>query len=301
MQAAVVPILPQLSLKRILYATDFSTSSQACLEIVGALARHYQAEAYIANVRPPMPYTMATPEAVCIMENQRERAARHDMETLLHSPALHGVAASAIMETGDPAEELRRAVRDYDIDMVVVATHGRTGLMRLLMGSLAEELFRSLPCPVVTIGPHLSARRIELQAVRTILCPTDLSKASRAGFVNVAALARDFEAKVVVLHSLPGGDALSAQALESAVEARRNAQRMFAPDVDPRCPLEIVVDFGDPAERILAAAREHQADLIAFGVRQAGEATTHFRNTVAYKVVLEAECPVLTSRSAEKW
>ena len=123
MQAAVVPILPQLSLKRILYATDFSTSSQACLAILGALARRYQAEAYIANVRPPMPYTMATPEAVCMMENQRERAARHDMETLLHSPALHGVATSAIVETGDPAEELRRAVRDYDIDMVVVATH----------------------------------------------------------------------------------------------------------------------------------------------------------------------------------
>lgn len=301
MQAAVVPILPQLSLKRILYATDFSTSSQACLEIVGALARHYQAEAYIANVRPPMPYTMATPEAVCIMENQRERATRHDMETLLHSPALHGVAASAIIETGDPAEELRRAVRDYDIDMVVVATHGRTGLMRLLMGSLAEELFRSLPCPVLTLGPHLSKRIPELHGIRTILCPTDLSNASRAGFVNVASLARDFEAKIVVLHSLPGGDALSAQALERAVEARRNAQRIFAPEVDPRCPLEIVVDFGDPAERILAAAREHQADLIAFGVRQAGEATTHFRNTVAYKVVLEAECPVLTSRSSEKW
>lgn len=300
MPAAVVPVLPQLSLKRILYATDFSPASQACLAIAGALARRYHAEVYVANVRPPMPYTMATPEAVCIMENQRERATRHDMDLLLHSPDLRGVAASAIVETGDPAEELKRAVRDYDIDLAVVGTHGRTGLMRLLMGSLAEELFRNLPCPVLTIGPHLSNRIAALRTVKTILCPTDLSTASRTGFVNVASLACEFNAKVVVLHVLPC-DALSSQAVEMAVEARRSAQRMFSPEVDPRCPLEIVVDFGDPAARILAVAREQQADLIAFGVRQAGELPTHFRNTVAYRVVLDAECPVLTSRSPEKW
>jgi nucleotide-binding universal stress UspA family protein len=192
-------------------------------------------------------------------------------------------------------------VRDYDIDLAVVGTHGRTGLMRLLMGSLAEELFRSLSCPVLTIGPHLSRRKLDLNSVNTILCPTDLSSESRTGFVNVAALACEFQAKIVVLHVIPGSDALSAHALEAAVEARRAAQRIFSPDVDPRCPLEIVVDFGDPAERILAAAREHHAAVIALGVRQAGEPTTHFRNTVAYRVVLEAECPVLTSRSPEKW
>ncbi|MFI5104397.1 MAG: universal stress protein, partial [Terriglobales bacterium] len=60
----------------------------------------------------------------------------------------------------------------------------------------------------------------------------------------------------------------------------------------------MVVDFGDPAERILHAIHEHQADVLALGVRHAGEASTHFRNTVAYKVVQEAECPVLTQRTA---
>lgn len=301
MQAAIVPVLPQLSLKRIMYATDFSASSHDCIAIVGALARRYQAEVYIANVSPPMPYTMATPEAVCLVENQRERAIRLDMEKLLHSPELKGVAASTIIEAGDPAEELRRAVRDYDIDLAVLGTHGRTGLLRLLMGSLAEELLRSLACPVLTIGPHISGRIASLHQVDTILCPTDLSRQSRVGFMNVAALAREFQARIVVLHVMPTEGRLNSQVLEAAVEARRVAQRIFAPDVDPRCPLEIVVDFGDPAERILAAAREHRADLIAFGVQQAGASVTHFRNTVAYRVVLEAECPVLTSRSPEKW
>lgn len=72
---------------------------------------------------------------------------------------------------------------------------------------------------------------------------------------------------------------------------------MFCAGIDPRCEFEIVVDFGPPVERILGCARESQADLIAFGVRPGGEAGTHFRNTVAYRVVLNAECPVLTCRA----
>lgn len=298
MQAAAVPVVPAVAINRILYATDFSIASKMALPVVAALARRYHAEVYLANVRSPLPYTMVTPEAVCVVEKKREQESRAAMDDLLHSPELQGIAATPILETGDPAEELKRAVHDHDIDLAVAGTHGRTGLMRLLLGSIAEELFRNLPCPVLTVGPRY-IRRLALPhgRIHTILCPTDLSAHSRAAFPYAASIAAEYQAKIILLHTIPARNALSSIAIETATLARREVQRMFCADLDPCCNFEIVVDFGDPVERILGCAREYEADLIAIGVRQGSEASTHFRNTVAYRVVLDAQCPVLTCRS----
>jgi len=203
-----------------------------------------------------------------------------------------------VVKTGDPAEELGRMVRDLKIDLVVLATHGRKGVMRFLMGSLAEELFRNLPVPVLTVGPQLSERFAAIKTLKTVLYPTDLSAESQAAFPFVAALAAEYRSKIVLLHVISGAHALEAKALDLAARARGQMQKLFSGEIDPRCQVEMVVDFGDTAERILHAAREFHADVVALGVLPAGEASTHFRKTVAYKVVLEAECPVLTARGA---
>ena len=297
MQAVVVPIVPAIAIRRILYATDFSSVSKKALAVVGALARRYHSQVYIANVRSPLPYTMATPEAVCVVERKREQESLAAVEQLLHSSELEGVAASALTETGDPAQELKRAVRDYNIDLTVLGTHGRTGLMRLLMGSVAEELFRNLDCPVLIVGPRFVNRLAPPDgSIHTILYPTDLSPESKAAFKYAVSLAVEYQAKIVLLHTIPARNALRSIVMETVALARNSVKRMFCADVDPRCDVEVVVDFGEPAERILACAREFRAGLIAFGVKPAGEASTHFRNTVAYRVVLNAECPVLTCR-----
>ena len=301
MSAVVVPIVPRIELKRILYATDFSAASRTALPIVCALARRYHSQVYVANVRSPLPQAVAAPEAACLAENQREREARKEMDNLLRGDEMKGVAATLLVKSGDPAEELHRAVRDHDIDLAVVGMHGRTGLMRLLMGSLAEELFRNLPCPVLTVGPHLAKRFEHPEGIRSIVCATDLSPDSRLVFPLVASLAAEFEAGIVLVHVIPSQAALSSKGMELAGQRRVEIQRLFCGEVDPRCGFEVVVDFGEPAERILSCAQEHQADLIAFGVRQAGDAATHLRHTVAYKVALESECPVLTQRSSQEW
>jgi nucleotide-binding universal stress UspA family protein len=297
MQAVVVPIVPAIAIRRILYATDFSSASKKALAVVGAIARRYHSQVYITNVRSPLPYTMATPEAVCIVERKREQEILAAVDRLLHSPELEGLAASPLTETGDPAQELKRAVRDHNIDLTVLGTHGRTGLMRLLMGSVAEELFRNLECPVLTVGPRFVPWLTPPeQNIHTILYATDLSPESKAAFSYAVSLAVEYQAKIVLLHTIPARHALSSILRETVVLARNSMKRMFCSEIDPRCDFQIVVDFGEPAERILACAREFQAGLIALGVKAAGEASTHIRNTVAYRVVLNAECPVLTCR-----
>lgn len=297
MSAVVVPLVPAIAIRRMLYATDFSAASNAALPLVAALARRYGSEVYVVNIRSALPYTMATPEAVCVIESQGEREARAAMDEVLRSPDLEGLCTRVIVETGEPAEELKRAARDYDIDLAVLGTHGRSGLMRLLMGSISEELLRSLDCPVATVGPHFSQTRITPDMIKTILYPTDLSLESRAAFPYVASLAVEYRARIVLLHTILPGNAVTSIALETAALARREMQRMFTSEVDPRSQFETVVDFGDPTQRILESAHEYRAGLIAFGVQPASTASTHFRNTVAYRVVLNADCPVLTCRS----
>lgn len=297
MQPVVVPIVPAIAIRRILYATDFSSASKKALAVAGAIARRYHSQVYVANVRLPLPYTMATPEAVSVVERQREQESVTAVDRLLHSSELKGVAASALSETGDPAQELKRAVRDHNIDLTVLGTHGRTGLMRLLMGSVAEELLRNLECPVLTVGPRFVSRLAPAdRPIPSILYPTDLSFRSKAAFSYAVSLAVEYQAKIVLLHIIAPRNALSSIATETVALARNAIKRMFCSEIDPRCDFQVVVDFGEPAERILACAREFQAGLIALGVKPAGEASTHLRNTVAYRVVLNAECPVLTCR-----
>jgi len=165
------------------------------------------------------------------------------------------------------------------------------------MGSVAEELFRSLPCPVLSVGPHL-ANRLKAQAeVKQILFPTDLSQESQAVFPYLALIASEYKAHLQLLHVLPVEKATNPEAKALAEPLRKQMEYAFSPYVPPMCSAEFVIDSGDLSERILAHAHASQADLIGLGVRKAAEATTHLCDTAAYKVVVGAECPVLTARA----
>ena len=164
------------------------------------------------------------------------------------------------------------------------------------MGSVAEELFRHLPCPVLTVGPKVAKGSMETSEIRHILFPTDLSDESRAVFPYLASLASEYQASLTLLHVLPVENATNPEAGSLAEPLRKEMQSIFSSQIDPRCPAEFIIDFGDTTERILAHAETGRADLIGLGVRKAAEITTHFRNTVPYRVVLQAHCPVLTAR-----
>jgi nucleotide-binding universal stress UspA family protein len=296
-QAIVVPIVPQIELKRILYATDLSEASLAALPLVSTIARKYGSRVFVANIWAPIPYTMMTPEMAGTMDITHEDEIKAQAGALLSSKELSGLPATLIVEPGGPVVELDRIVRQQNIDLAIIGTHGRTGFKHLLMGSIAEELFRSLPCPVLTVGPNVSKRSMESTDIKHILFPTDLSDESRAVFPYLASLAAQYKSRLTLLHVLPIETASNPEARSLAEPLRQEMRKIFQSQIDPRSPAEFVIDFGATAERILTHAKDTNADLIGLGVRRAPEITTHFRNTVAYQVVLGAHCPVLTSHA----
>jgi nucleotide-binding universal stress UspA family protein len=292
----VISFAPAIELQRILYATDFSDASLAALPLVSTIARKYGSRVFVVNVSTSVSYAMVSPEVAVALQHSDELTARSKVLDLVNTEDMAGLSTTAVVRSGFPTEELERFVREQKIDLAILGTHGRTGMKHLLMGSVAEELFRHLPCPVLTVGPNVSKASMQATDIRHILCPTDLSDESRAVFPHLASLAAEYKASLTLLHILPTETATNPDAESLAEPLRKEMQNIFSPHVDAHSPAEYIIDFGDAAERILAHAESGRADLIGMGVRKAGEITTHFRNTVAYRVVLQAHCPVLTSR-----
>jgi nucleotide-binding universal stress UspA family protein len=156
-----------------------------------------------------------------------------------------------------------------------------------------------LRCPVLTVGPRI-AKRFEAPAgIASILFPTDFSGESLAVFPYLASLANEYRSRLTVLHVLPAETANNPEARALAEPLRQQMEKALAHQLSPRCQAEFVLESGDAAEEILAKARRCDADLIALGVRCSTDIARHFRETVAYRILAEAECPVLTHHAVE--
>ena len=283
-----------IKLKKILWTTDFSAASQASLSHAIALARRYESTIYLAHVFVPHPYPMVSPEAAPYIEDLRQGSSTR-LNDLAESDELKGIPHEVLLGHGEVAEELNTMVKENEIDLLVLATHGRRGLRRFLLGSVAEEVWRTAECPVLTVGPHALGRPAEEISLRQILYPTDLSAESFVAAPFALSFALEYESSLAVLHVVPAAIRTSARLLARAF--RDELQEVFPSETAPWCEPECIVESGDPAETILRVAKEREAALIVLGVRSPEALATQHVSNVAYPVVAGADCPVLTVRA----
>ena len=298
MSAVVVPIVPVIELKRVLFTTDFTEASQRAVPILAAIARRYGSKVYAAHVWTPNPYSMVPPEVIDVLDRQSKRAANAELEQLSQAEVLDGIKVEHLVRCGQPAEEIGRLADQYHISLAVMSTHGRTGFKHRVLGSVAEEAIRTLQCPVLTVGPRLAARFSQLKTIAGVLFPTDFSPESMAVFPYLATLAHEYQSRLTILHVLSPETTGNRDTEEAAERLRGRMKKALEKEISPRCCDEFVIDSGDPAEVILAHARRADSDLIGLGVRGWTDIAKHFRETVAYRILAEAECPVLTHHSA---
>jgi len=285
---------PVVELRNILLATDFSPSSLAALPRVAAIARRYESKVYLVHVVVPDAYPLVSPEAAAWNTVEMDADAKGQLEKLASSTELAEIPHEALLVNGEVTAALTAAVRRHDIDLVIVGTHGRRGFRRLLMGSVAEGIFRSLPCPVLTVGPHVSGKAPEELALERILYPTDLSATSFHAAKYAISFAVEYGAHLTVLHVVPPDLTTPLETRQATESFQREMQALVPAEARPWCDLETVIKQGDAAETILRSARERGADLIVLGVHQAEPASTHRAGNIAYRIAAEAECPVLT-------
>lgn len=141
--------------KKVLFPTDFSTHSDAALEHAASLAREDGGKLLILHVEEPPAVYGAGEMYYGIPEPDTDQ-----LERMLHAivPAESQVAYEHRLVIGDPATEIVRVAQEEGVDMIVMSTHGRTGLRRLLMGSVAEAVVRRAPCAVLTLKATADAK-----------------------------------------------------------------------------------------------------------------------------------------------
>src|ERR1700730_15743555 len=288
----------RISLKHILYATDFSLAAEAALPYVKGLSKQYGATVHAVHVRFPATYPLVGPEAMPQIIEAAEEQAKFE-EQKLHEE-FSSVPHDVFISEGDLWPTITNMVRQQNIDLIVIGTRGRTGVGRALLGSVAEEIFRRAPCPVLTVGPHISKDTERRLGMKEILYATDFSPEALSALPYAVSLAQEHQARLTILNVIGEPEVGELVHAGNYVESTLRRLRELVPsEAKPWCEPNFRVEKGPAAEKIMEVAIALGADLIVLGVRGAEDhmgATTHLFRPPAHRVVTQAECPVLTLR-----
>ena len=270
-------------LENILLPTDLSDDSLPVMPYVGHIARAFGAKVYLCHIHADVPLAagLAAPR---LYEAEGKDAAEH-LTAFRASPALKGLEPKLILAAGTVQEEMQKIIHENRIDLIMVGTHGRTGLAKMVLGSVAEEICRVATCPVLTASP---ATKPAPDGFKNILFPTNLSEVSKKTLPYITLLAQKYGSRVTVLHIV----ASAADRAKNADSIRRTMSNSFAPALAQFQP-EFDVAVGNTAESVLRVAREKRAGLIALGIRNAFRSGILVERT-AYRIMAGAHCPVLT-------
>jgi nucleotide-binding universal stress UspA family protein len=189
---------------------------------------------------------------------------------------------------------LERLIAEHDIDLVVAGTHGRGKIQKILVGSVAEEIFRQADAPVLTVGPTAKHQSPKEVALDNILFATDFGPGAERAAAYALSLAQEQEAHLTSLHVIENDTEHNVPRQREISVARM--RQLLAHGSEYCCQPEFRVTFGSAVEEILTAAKESKTNLIVMGAKAQKNLTGHAPLTIAYNVVAKAPCPVLTVR-----
>jgi nucleotide-binding universal stress UspA family protein len=290
--------------RNILLASDYSASANLAMPYAAGMARSFGATLYAMHVQEPINYALP-PGTWQGLELTREMEEQFLVEAIhrdfpdVNPHVLHG--------EGVVWRAIEAAIRKHEIDLVVVGTRGRAGIGKALLGSVAEEILRHAPCPVLTVGPqacHEAGRRGKMAS---ILFATDFGAASLAAAPIAVSLAEEYQAKLTLLHvkEKRGGQEMR-MPCDGAEACGQRLHALVPEDARMWCEPHFVIDCGAGDqrgaawERILGQAEAREAGLIVMGVHAPEGvfpgAATHLETATVHGVVAHARMPVLTVR-----
>lgn len=293
--------------QKILLPTDFSDCARAALTQAIFLANQFDAELHLLHVvelhdDDPFHPSAQFPDADELYSHL-VKIAQSEMKKLLaegkgHSLRVHEHQVRAL----SAAPAILELIEEESIDLVVMGAHGRRGLRRFFLGSVAEEVVRSAACPVLTTR---ESDRDPLEAIERVLAPVDFSDESAHALGLARELAALYQAKLDVVHVLenptlarpydPVIGHTTALAFPQAAPKLEGSLGQFIDEVGgPDVEIQAHVLEGNPANTIVAAAREQGAGLIVIATHGLTGLEHFLLGSVTERVVRTADCPVLT-------
>jgi nucleotide-binding universal stress UspA family protein len=288
--SAVIP-----SFERILLVTDFSARSVAAVPFARMLAEYYGALIVVVHVITTEAQTGGVTPSQAEMHKARDLAESQLRNFVAENP-LGKSPYETVVGRGPVWEVLAPLVEEKHIDVIVLGTHGRSGVGKVLLGSVAQRIFSLAPCPVLSVS--LKARKSWDANCRLarILYATDFSPASLKALPYALSLAKVSHAELLLLHALEASAAASTEIMQGY---HQHLNALIPPQARSWCRSDTLVMVGDPDRAILDAAEQNAADLIVIGAHAFEGSLASFQVplSTAYLVVAHAPCPVLRVRS----
>jgi nucleotide-binding universal stress UspA family protein len=279
-----------LRFRSILVATDCSPASEIAVRLAARLAKESHARLYVLHAILPELYGVdmrgAVPEfALTDLKNARE----HLHKYVEHIPDLRTVKHEEIAFLGSAIEAIQSAGESNGIDLLVLGSHGRDGLAKLTLGSVAEWAIRRLSYPVLVVGPTCDKG---LRPIRSIVLATDLTEQTRHPAQYASCLAQDHGARLTVMHVLPQAATIDEQD-QAKLSTHRKLHQFMPSDCEDQCTLKFELKNGDIAPAILHSAQVNKANLIVLGARHGKPLADHIPRTKLSAIIRGSHCPVL--------
>lgn len=296
--------------QRILVPTDFSAPSMKALHYAKALAGGTVQLLYVAE---PLAGLLAS-EPVPGIPSDEETAAKlaAELEEIAEGQHAANLRITSTVRLGKPAEEIVKLAADWPADLLVLSTHGRTGLAHLLLGSVAEKVIRHATCPVLVLRKHehgfVPAHAGHLPqpmkpVIQRILLPTDFSARSREAIRFACQCAEWFGGKITLFHAvhIPGPfgtsefPGIDAAPIVSAANKRANAEihQLLQQAVPPALADRAIIREGPPLEEIPKLLLQERYDLIICATHGQASLRHALLGSTAEGLVRHALCPVL--------
>ena len=282
------------------------------------MSKEFRADVHLVHVferNYPLPSTAAAslimPELkVGKLVRRRLKDIADDYSIELRRENLHAMQ-------GRPFEQICALARDSDIDLIIIATRGNTGLKHVLLGSTAERVVRYSPCPVLVVRGDedsntacFNGQRTASLGFRKILVPIDFSDCSMKGLNYAKALAKHFDAKLILLHSVyfqyyVTGDEYARydfpQLMQQAEKTAKEQMRDLVRHTDwGATKVETSLQIGHVGQQICDRAKEFGSDLIVTSTHGRTGLSHMLIGSTAEYVVRHAQCPVLVVPSHER-
>lgn len=283
--------------ERILVPLGGSPESESVLPYLRRLCRLGTAEVTLFRTEMPAaidPYTVVS-DAVLV----QTRRYLNEVKGRLSQVRAH---VRALARIGPPAETILEVAHEKEATLILMSTGRRAPLSRLFFGSVAERVVQRSPIPVLVIPPawsyDLAPLPTEIRPVENILIPVDGEPASLAVLPQAIEVARDLNSRLILLRVLPRrGDPRDCSAHEIFERAEEQLYKAGERCILAGVDFSVLIEQGDPAERILSACRDRRADWIAMATRGKGGLSRLLTGTVTRRILRSTRVPLLTVRT----
>jgi len=305
------------SIRNILVPIDFSKMSIQAIKTAKQLSRRFSASIHLAHVRqfdyaaafsaPAPPFA---PFSIMTYEPDGEKSVIKQLDALARE---YGISSAIchVLSGGPAFDEICRLAQKIPADLIVMPTHGRTGLKHVLLGSTAERIVQHSPCPVlVTRGRTNQSKNGSRFSINRILVPVDFSSCSREGLQYAVGFANEFGAKIILVHATYLGYIYSSEgtalydipALQKAARksAGQQMQKLIRTIKFGRVKFETAFTDGSPVPDICAFPQDHDVDLIITSTHGLTGLKHVLIGSIAEQVVRRAPCSVLVVPSHPK-